>query len=306
MENITSYPTAPVRLVEPFGAGGGPDLVARAVSSKLAEMWGQPAVVENHPGAGSTAGPAFVARSRPDGHTLLVNTSAQAYSAALRTNLPYDPLKDFVPVAALTSQPYVLVASRHASVTTVAELIAAAKAAPGKLRFASTGVGTGTHLGVEKLNLDTGIRAMHIPAAPGESIADVIDGTVAGRADYQMVPIDLGLRDIRSGALLALGVTAARRSSLLPDAPTLAEAGVRAFAFPIWYGVWAPAGTPTGVVAKLSKDIMRALAAPEVRNSLERYGAEPMTMTQAEFARFVVDESERARGIARAAGILPR
>jgi tripartite-type tricarboxylate transporter receptor subunit TctC len=306
MDEITNYPTAPVRLVEPFGAGGGPDLVARAMSSKLSEIWGQPVVVENHPGAGSTAGPALVAKSRADGHTLLVNTSAQAYSAALRKNLPYDPLTDFIPVAPLTSQPYVLVAGQHARFRTLAELITAAKDAPGKLRFASTGVGTGTHLGAEKLNLEAGIRAVHVPAAPGESNADVIAGTIAGRAHYQMGPIELALADIRAGNLVALGVTGSRRSTLLPEVPTIAEAGVPGFDFPIWYGIWAPAGTPAPTIAKLSRDIAHALAAPEVRNSLAQHGAEPMSMTQPEFARFVVDESQEAAAIAQAAGIVPQ
>jgi tripartite-type tricarboxylate transporter receptor subunit TctC len=140
------YPTKPVRIIEPFGAGGGPDLIARALSPKLSELWGQPITVENHPGAGSTAAPALVAKSPADGYTLLVNTSAQAYSAAFLRNLPYDPLKDFIPVAPLTSQPYVLVAGKSSGIATVSELIAAAKAKPGELKFASTGMGTWRNL----------------------------------------------------------------------------------------------------------------------------------------------------------------
>src|SRR2546427_1653647 len=141
------YPSKPVRIIEPFGAGGGPDIIARAISPKLTALWGQPVTVENHPGAGSTAAPALVAQLPADGYTLLVNTSAQAYSAALLKNLPYDPLKDFIPVAPLTSQPYVLVAGKLAGITTVSELVAAAKAKPGHLKFGSSGMGTGTHLG---------------------------------------------------------------------------------------------------------------------------------------------------------------
>src|SRR5580693_2115957 len=147
------YPSKPVRMIEPFGAGGGPDIIARAVSPKLSELWGQPVTVENHPGAGSTAAPALVAKSSADGYTLLVNTSAQAYSAALLKNLPYDPLKDFIPVAPLTSQPYVIVASNLAGIASFRELVAAAKAKPSELKFASTGIGTGTHLGLEEFNL---------------------------------------------------------------------------------------------------------------------------------------------------------
>src|SRR5882724_6863257 len=142
LQSSQNYPTKPVRMVEPFGAGGGPDVLARALGPKLAELWGQPVTVENHPGAGSTAGPALVAKAPADGYTLLVNTSAQAYSAALLKNLPYDPLKDFIPVASLTNQPYVLVAGRPAGITTIRELIAAAKLKPGELKFGSTGLGT--------------------------------------------------------------------------------------------------------------------------------------------------------------------
>ena len=300
---IGNYPAKPVRLIEAFGAGGGPDLVARAIGPKLSELWGQPVVVENHPGAGSTAAPALVAKAPPDGHTLLVSTSAHAYSAALFSNLAYDPLEDFAPIAPLTSQPYVLVAGRQAGFRTLAELIASAKVAPGNLRFSSPGPGTGTHLGVEKLNLEAGIKGVHVPARPGEAITDIIANTVGGRADYQMVPIPLALPDIRAGNLIALGVSGARRSSLLPEVPTIAEAGVRGFDFPIWYGVWAPAGTPAGLIEKLARDIARALAAPGVRDSLAAHGAEPMSMTQPEFARFVLRESEGAARLFRAAGI---
>src|SRR5712671_5637934 len=140
LQSFKGYPTKPVRMIEPFGAGGGPDLIARAVSPRLSELWGQPVTVENHPGAGSTAAPALVAKSPADGYTLLINTSAQAYSAALLKNLPYDPLNDFIPVAPLTSQPYVLVAGKLAGITTVGELVAAAKAKPAKLKFGSTGL----------------------------------------------------------------------------------------------------------------------------------------------------------------------
>jgi hypothetical protein len=165
------YPTKPVRLIEPFGPGSGPEVVATAVGRKLARLWGQPVTVENHPGAGSTAAPAMVATSPADGHTLLVHTNAHAYGAALVTNLPYDPLTDFVAVAALTTQSYVLVAGETTGLATVGALIAAARAKPGQLRFGSTGVGTGTHLGIEKFNLAAGINATHVPARGSDTIA---------------------------------------------------------------------------------------------------------------------------------------
>lgn len=305
LQGSQDYPTKPVRMIEPFGAGGGPDLVARALSPKLSELWGQPVTVENHPGAGSTAAPALVAKSPADGYTLLVNTSAHAYSAALLKNLPYDPLKDFIPVAPLTTQPYVLVAGKTADISTLSELIAAAKARPGELKFGSTGMGTGTHLGIEKFNMEAGIKAVHVPARSGEAIADVIANTVAGRTNYMMAPIPFALPDIRAGKLRALGVTTKKRSSLLPDVPTIAEAGVPSFDFPIWYGVWVPAGTPAGVVEKLANDIERVLAAPDLRDQLAKHGADPMSMTQSEFARFVQSESESAARIIKAAGIIP-
>jgi len=305
-QSSPDYPTKPVRLIEPFGAGGGPDVMARALSPKLSELWGQPVTVENHPGEGSTAAPALVAKAPADGYTLLVNTSAQSYSAALLKNLPYDPLKDFIPVAPLTSQPYVLVAGKLAGITTVGELVAAAKAKPGHLKFGSSGMGTGTHLGVEKFNLEAGIKAVHVPARQGDAIADTIANTVAGRTDYLLAPIPLALADIRAGKLRALGVSTKRRSSLLPKVPTIAEAGVAGFDYPIWYGVWAPAGTPAGVVDKLAKDIASALAAPDLRDWLAKHGADPMSMTQPEFARFVLSESENAARIIKAAGIKPQ
>ena len=299
------YPTKPVRVIEPFGAGGGPDLLARALAQKLSEVWGQPVTVENIPGAGATAGPAQVAKSPADGYTLLINTSAQAYSAAVLNNLPYDPLKDFIPVIPLTSQPYVLVAGKSAGLTTVGELIAAAKAKPGELKFGSAGVATGTHVGVEKFNQAAGIETQHVPALPTDSNANTIANAIAGRTTYYMAPISLALPAIHDGKLVALGVTTARRSTLLPEVPTIAEAGVAGFDFPIWYGIWAPAGTPAAVVDKLAKDIARALAAPEMRDWLAKHGADPMSMTQPEFARFVLSESENAARIIKVAGTKP-
>jgi len=301
-----NYPTRPVRLIEPFGAGGGPDLVGRALAPKLTEFCGQPVTVENMPGAGATAAPAQVAKSPADGYTLLINTNAQAYSAALLKNLPYDPLKDFIPVTPLTSQPYMLVAGKLAGITDVGELVAAAKAKPGQLKFGSSGMGTASHFGVEKFNLAAGIKAVHVPARPGNAIADTIADTVAGRTDYMLAPIQLALVEIRAGRLRPLGVSTRKRSSLLPEVPTIAEAGVAGFDYPIWYGVWTPAGTPAGVVDKLAKDIARALAAPDLREWLAKHGDEPMSMTQPEFARFVLSESESASRVIEAAGIKPQ
>jgi tripartite-type tricarboxylate transporter receptor subunit TctC len=297
------YPAKPVRIVEPFGAGGGPDLLARALAPKLSELWGRPVTVENHPGAGATAGPALVAKSPADGYTLLINTSAQAYSAVLSKNLPYDPLKDFIPVAALTTQPYVLVAGKLASVTTVSELIAAAKGKPGELKFGSAGAGTGTHLGIVKFNLEAGLKVVDVTPRPTDAIADLLAATIEGRTTYMLAPISIvTLTPIRDGKLFPLGVSTARRSPLLPEVPTIAEAGIAGFDFQIWYGIWAPADTPTGVVDKLSRDIARVLAGPDLRDWIAKHGGEPMSMAQPEFARFVQSESEGAARLSNAAG----
>lgn len=300
------YPIKPVRVIEPFGAGGGVDVMTRPITRKLSELWGQPVTVENHPGAGATAAPALVAKSQPDGYTLLANSSAHAYSAAFAKNLPYDPLKDFVPIAPLTSQPYVLVAAQSAGINNVRELIAAAKAKPGQLKFGHAGIGTGSHLAVEKFNLAAGIKAVGVPPGPSDAIADVIAHIVGGDVTYMIAPIPMALPHIREGRLRALGVSGTRRSPLIPEVPTIAEAGVPGFNFPIWYGVWAPAGTPARVVDKLAKDIARALAAPDLRDWLASHGADPMGMTQAEFARFVLRESESAAQVIKAAGIKPQ
>jgi tripartite-type tricarboxylate transporter receptor subunit TctC len=290
-----------VRIIEPFGMGGGPDLLARALAPELSKIWGQPVTVENHPGAGATAAPALVAKSPADGYTLLLNTSSQAYSAVLSKSLPYDPLNDFIPTASLTNQPYLLVAGKPAGVTTVGELIAAARAKPGQFKFASTGVGTATHLGAVKFNLATGIKALDVLPRPSDAIADVLAGTIEGRTTYMFAPISITLPPIRDGKLLPLGVSTIQRSTLLPEVPTIAEAGVIGFDFPFWYGIWVSAGTPTRLVDKLAKDIARALAEPDMREWLAKHGAVPMKMTQPEFARFVQSESESAARLIKSA-----
>jgi tripartite-type tricarboxylate transporter receptor subunit TctC len=299
------YPNKPVRMVEPFGAGGGPDLMARALAPKLSELWGQPVTVENVPGVGATAAPALVALSRADGYTLLINTSAQAYGAALPRNLPYHPLKDFIPVAPLTSQPYVLVVGKPAGVTTMAELIAAAKAKPRELKFGYTGTGTGTHLAISKFNLEAGIMPMDVPPQPTDAIADVVAATIDGRITYMIAPISITLPPIRGGKLFPLGVTTAKRSTLLPDVPTIAEVGLAGFEFPIWYGIWVPAGTPAPVVDKIAKGVARAFAEQDLRDWVAKHGGEPISMTQPEFVRFVQSESQSAARLIKAADIKP-
>jgi tripartite-type tricarboxylate transporter receptor subunit TctC len=244
--------------------------------------------------------------SPADGYTLLVNTSAHAYGATFKSSLPFDPLKDFVPIAAITSQPYVLVAGIRAGFTTLAELISAANARPGVIRFGSSGVGTATHVGVEKLNLEAHIEAVHVPAKGADAITETIGHTLAGRTDYAMSPISIALPHIRERGLVPLGVTTARRSRLLPEVQTLAEAGATGFDFPIWYGLWAPVGTPTGIVDKLSESVAHVLAEPALRARLMEHDGDPMDMVQTDFARFVLAESESAARIIEAAGSRPK
>lgn len=296
------YPAKPVRAIVGFSPGGVTDIIARIVSPRLAELWGQPVVVENRPGGTGVIAASLVARSSPDGYTLFVH-GGYPENAALHGNLPYDPLKDFVHVAPLARQPFVLVASPAAGVKTVAELVALAKTRPGELNYGSAGIGSGTHLAAEKFRHAVGIDAVHVPYKGG---ADAIANTVAGRITYGFSTITVTLPHIREGRLVALAVSSARRSSLLPDVPTVAEAAVPRFEHTFWVGVWAPAGTPPDLADKISRDAARALATPDVRERLASLGSEPMSMTPAEFERFVRDEIEETTRLVKAAGIKPQ
>jgi len=299
------YPAQPVRVIVPFAKGGGVDVIARLVSQKLSELWGQRVTVESHPGAGTILGVGVAAKSPPDGYTLLVNNSIQTMYAARFTNLTYDPVKDFVPVAPLVRQPYVLVVGKPAGVNTVAELIAAVKAKPGELKFGGF-AGSQSHLGAEKFNLAVDIKAVHVPAPLTPTGRDeMIADTIAGRVTYLLLPA-FSTPQLRDGRLIALAVTSARRSSLLPEIPTVAEAGPAGFEYTEWYGMWAPAGTPAHIVDKIGKDVARALTAPDLRAKLAQVtGMEPMSMAPAEFARFVASESESAAYLIKVVGITP-
>lgn len=293
------FPARPVQVVEPFGAGAGVDVMARIVAQKLSELWGQAVAVENRPGEGGTLAPALVAKSPADGYTLLMNSSAQASSAAMSLKLPYDPVNDFIPIAAITRQPYVLITGQPTDVKSVRELVAAAQAKPGEFKFGSAGAGTGTHLAAEKFNADAGIKAVHTPMKPAEVMAE----TIAGRITYWLAPIALALPNVRDGKVVGLGMSTATRSSIFPDLPTISEAGIPGYDYAIWYGLWAPAGTPTAILDKVAMDVARVLAMPDVRDRLGKHGAEPMSMTRPEFARFVSAEIEGAAKLIKSAGI---
>lgn len=301
------YPAKPVRVIVPFPESGGVDVIARPVSQKLSELWGQQVTVENHPGSSGRVGVGLAAKSPPDGYTLLVNSSLQVMYAARSTNLAFDPAKDFVPVAPLIGTPFVLVVGKQAHIKTIAELIAAVKAKPGEFKFSSGYAGTRERLGAEKFNLEANIKAVHVPAPLRPSgLSEVLADTVAGRITYMLLPALPGfMLPISDDRLIALAVTSARRSSLLPEVPTLAEAGLPGFDYSEWYGMWAPAGTPADIVHKIGKDVARALATPDLRDLFMKKGAEPMSMAPADFARFVASESESTAHIVKAAGIKP-
>jgi tripartite-type tricarboxylate transporter receptor subunit TctC len=294
------YPNKPVHIIVPFTAGSATDILARTFGQKLSEMWGQPVVVENHPGAGGTIGAGIVAKAPPDGYMLLVHSAAHAYNPSIYPSLPFDTAKDFIEVVPLAGQPNVLVVAPSLGVKSVAELIALAKQKPGQLNVGSAGTGSGTHINAEKFKLAAGIDVVHIPyKGTPEALVD----TMAGRVTYFFSPISAALPHIREGKLVALAVTTAKRSSALPNVPTIAEAGLPGFDYNLWIGVFAPAGTPPDVVDKINKDVNRALVSADVKERLANLGAEPMVMTPAEFKKFVQTEIDESGKVIKAAGI---
>ena len=295
-----AWPSRTVKLVVPFTAGSATDIVARTLGQKLTDMWGQPVVVDNRPGAGATIGEALVAHSPPDGYTLLVNSAAQAYNPSIYSNLTFDTHKDFIDVAALAGQPNVLVVAPSSGYKTVGDLIAAAKAKPGSINFASAGTGSGTHINAEKFRLAAGIDVVHIPY---KGTPEALTDTIAGRVTYYFSPISAALPHIKEGKLVALGVSTAKRSSVLPNVPTIAESGLPGFDYSLWVGLFAPGGTPPDIIDKIARDTARALAAPDVAERLTTLGAELMPMTPAEFTKFVNAEIDDSGKVIRAANI---
>ena len=295
-----AFPSKPVKIVVPFTAGSATDILARTFGQKLSELWGQPVIVENRPGAGGTIGAGIVAKSPPDGYTLLVHSAAQAVNASIYPTLPYDTTKDFVEVATLGGQPNVLVVAPSTGFKTVADLIAAAKKSPGTLNFGSAGTGSGTHINGEKFKLAAGIDVVHIPY---KGTPEAITDTMTGRVTYFFSPISAALPNIREGKLVALGVSTAKRSSALPNVPTIAESGLPGFDYNLWVGMFAPAGTPADVVDRINADVAKVLQTPDARERLAALGAEAMVMTPAEFRKFMRDEIEDSAKVVKAAGI---
>jgi tripartite-type tricarboxylate transporter receptor subunit TctC len=294
------YPSKPVKIIVPFTAGSATDILARTYGQKLSEIWKQPVVVENHPGAGGTIGAGLVAKAAPDGYTLLVHSAAQAYNASIYASLPYDTSKDFVDIAALGGQPNVLVVAPSSGIKTVADLIAQAKAKPGQLNFASAGQGSGTHINGEKFRLAAGIDVVHVPY---KGTPEALTDTIAGRVAYYFSPISAALPFVRDGKLTALAVSTAKRSSALPNVPTVAESGLPGFDYSLWVGLFAPAGTPPDVVDKIARDVRIAAESAEIKERFVSLGAEAMPMTSAEFKRFVDTEMAESGKVIKAAGI---
>jgi tripartite-type tricarboxylate transporter receptor subunit TctC len=298
-----NYPTKPVRLVISFTPGSSTDIIGRAVAAKLQEVWGQPVVAENRVGAGGTVGSAVVAKSAPDGYTLLANSSAHVSNPGIYANMPYDTLKDFTNLALLGGGPNVLMVSPDAGWTRLRDLVDVAKASPGKLNFSSAGIGSGTHFNLEKLKIATGIDVVHIPyKGTPEAIAD----TIAGRVCCYWAPLNAALPHVNGGKALALGVSSAKRSSLLPNVPTIAEQGYPGFDYTLWVGLWAPAGMPADVAAKINRDVNAALASPDLKGRLMKLGTEPGNLTIPQFTDFVRKEIDETKKILQAAGIKPQ
>ena len=296
----STWPGKPIRMVVPFTAGSVTDIVGRTIAESMGKSLGQPVVVENKPGAGGTIGAAQVARSDPDGHTILVHSSGHALNPALYPSLPYDTVKDLTGVTPLAAVPNVLVVSPSRGWKSVADVIAAAKARPGQLNYASAGTGSATHMNAEKFKLKAGIDAQHVPfKGTPEALTDVI----GGRNDWFFAPMASALPLIKDGRLQALAVSSAQRSPALPDVPTTVEAGVAGSDYTLWVGMIVPAATPAPVIRRLHEEAMKALNAPEVKARMASLGADVVSMEPAAFNAYIRSEMETAAQIARTANL---
>jgi len=284
-----AYPDKPVHFIVPFSPGGGAESTARIIAAKLGPALGQPIVVETRPGAGSSIGTQFVAQSRPDGYTILLNTNASTILPNMQ-KLPWDPVKDLMPVSLVATYPLAVIAHPSTPATTLPELVAYAKAHPGKLSYGSSGAGGPTQLGAELFKREAGVDILHVPyKGNAPATLAVLGGEVNLTFDSLVGP----LANIRAGRLRALAVTGKKRSPLLPDVPTVTETGVAKFSYKAWNGVSVPKGTPPEIVQRLNAEIVRIVAMPEVNRQLAELGYEPMATTPAQMGERVAADLAR-------------
>ena len=295
-----AWPSKPIRIVVPFPPGGTTDILARAAAQKMSEAWKEQAVVDNRPGAGGNIGAELVAKAPADGYTMLMGTvGTHAINASLYAKMPYDHVRDFAPVILVAAVPNVLVVHPSVPVQSVGELIAYAKANPGKLNFASSGSGTSIHLAGELFKVMAGVQMTHVPykgSAP--AIADLVGGQVQLMFDN----LPSALPQIKAGRLRALGVTSAQRAPALPDVPTIAESGLPGYEASSWFGLLAPAGTPHDVVAKVNGEVARWLASPEAKEKLLSQGANAAGGTPEDFVRHIAAETAKWQQVVKASG----
>lgn len=298
-----SYPSKPVHAIISFTPGSSTDIVGRLVMSKVSEYWGQPVIAENRPGAGGSIGSAAVSKAAPDGYTLLINSSAHAVNPAIYAKLPYDTKKDFIDVVPLTMQPNVLVVAADSPYKTLAELVESAKAYPGRLNIGHAGIGSGTHLNTERFISAAGIKVLQVPF---KGTPEVVANVLSGAVHAYWAPISAALANVKSGKLRPLAVSTAKRNPQLPNVPTTGEAGVRGADSPLWFGLWAPAGTPAAVVGKINADVRKALADPGIKEKLVNLGNDTLDMSPKEFSDFVDSEIAIYAKVIKDAGIKPQ
>lgn len=295
-----SYPSKPVRLIVPTAPGGGTDFLGRVLAQSLGPALGQPMVVDNRGGAGTTLGAAVAAKSPADGHTLLLHHSSLAFNATFYRKLPYDTLRDFAPITLLATQPFLVVVHPSLPVRTVKELVALARARPGQLAYASGGSGSGPYMGAELLKQAAKIDVLHVPyKGAGPAFTDLISGQV----QIMVSTFSLAIPHARSGRVRALAVTSSKRAPAASDIPTVAEGGVPGYEFATWYGLLAPVGTPAPVIAKLNDESGKILAARETREKLTADGLEPLRSTPEEFAALIKRDVARWAKVVKAAGV---
>ena len=295
-----AYPVKPVRLVVPFPPGASSDIVGRMIGEKLSEQLGEQIVPDNRPGAGGNLGIGFAAKSAPDGYTMVIATASIAVSPSLYAKLGYDPLKDLAPVARLTSIPNILLVHPSVPAKTLRQFISLARAHPGKLNFGSGGAGTTNHLANELLKHLEKINIVHVPY---KDVTQAMIAMMGGEVDEVVMPVSTALVHIRSGKVRPLAVLTEQRIPALPDVPTGIEAGVAGFTMPLWYGMFAPAGTPREIVSRLSRELVKALQTPELRERLKALGVDTWPGTSEQLGELLRAEIDRYGQVARAAGL---